>query len=135
MGIAVNKPNTKIWCVDGDGAALMHLGAMALLGVNKPKNMVHIIINNSAHETVGGMPTVAGQINFVEITKACDYPNAICVGNFEDLDRELIKAKEKDEMSLIEVKCSIGARDELGRPTIAALENKKHFMEYITDEV
>ena len=59
LGIALNKPDKKIWCIDGDGAVLMHMGAMALIGANKPANFVHIVINNGAHETVGGMPTAA----------------------------------------------------------------------------
>lgn len=66
LGVALNKPSTRIWCVDGDGAVLMHMGSMAVLGANKPKNMIHIVINNGAHETVGGMPTVASQIDLVE---------------------------------------------------------------------
>lgn len=131
LGVAINKPDKKIWCIDGDGAVLMHMGAMAILGTNKPRNMVHIVINNGAHETVGGMPTVAESIDLVAIAKGCGYPNAVCVESFDDLDRELDIAKNKDELSLIEVKCSIGARDDLGRPTTVAIENKNVFMEYI----
>ena len=131
LGVAINKPKQRIWCVDGDGAVLMHMGAMAVLGVNKPKNLIHVVINNGAHETVGGMPTVAGSIDLVGVAKACGYPSAVCVDNFEDLDRELTAAKARDEMSLIEVKCSIGAREDLGRPTTTALENKQNFMEYL----
>ncbi len=133
LGIAINKPDTKIWCIDGDGAVLMHMGSMALMGANAPQNMVHIVINNGAHETVGGMPTVAEKINLVEIARACGYPNAICVDNFNDLDKELEKAKVKNELSFIEVKCSIGARDDLGRPTTTALENKEYFVGYLKE--
>ena len=104
---------------------------MAVLGANKPSNLIHVVINNSAHETVGGMPTVAGSIDIVAIAKACGYPNAVCVDTFEDLDRELEAAKARNELSLIEVKCSIGARDDLGRPTTTALVNKENFMDYI----
>ena len=131
LGVAINKPDTRVWCVDGDGAVLMHMGSMAVLGSYKPKNMVHVVINNGAHETVGGMPTVAGSIDLVAIAKACGYPNAVCVDSFEALDRELMNAKNRDELSFIEVKCSIGARDDLGRPTTTALENKQNFMEYL----
>lgn len=131
LGIAINKPDTKIWCIDGDGAALMHLGAMAVIGANSPKNLVHIVINNGAHETVGGMPTVASQIDFVSIAKGCGYTKAVCVDNFEDLDKELSAAKCDDMLCLIEVKCSIGARSDLGRPTTTALENKIGFMDYL----
>lgn len=131
LGVALNKPESRIWCVDGDGAVLMHMGAMAVLGANKPKNMIHVVINNGAHETVGGMPTVASEIDLVAIAKACGYPNACSADSFEALDRELEAAKSRDELSLIEVKCSIGARDDLGRPTTTALENKNGFMEYL----
>lgn len=131
LGIAINKPDTKVWCVDGDGAALMHLGAMAVIGANAPKNLVHIVINNGAHETVGGMPTVASQIDITAAAKACGYPRAVCVDSFEDLDKELLKAKEEKGLCLIEVKCSIGAREDLGRPTTTAAQNKNSFMEYL----
>lgn len=133
LGVALNKPDTKIWCVDGDGAVLMHMGSMAVLGANSPANLVHVVINNGAHETVGGMPTVAAKIDLVAIAKACGYPNAVCVDNFEDLDKELEEAKARNELSMIEVKCSIGARADLGRPTTTALENKENFMEYILE--
>ena len=131
LGVAINKPEQHIWCVDGDGAVLMHMGSMGVIGANKPNNLIHIVINNGAHETVGGMPTVAGSIDLVSIARACGYPNAVCVDSFEALDAELAAAKNRNELSLIEVKCSIGARDDLGRPTTTALENKQNFMDYL----
>lgn len=132
LGVAINKPNAKVWCVDGDGALLMHMGAMAVIGANAPKNMVHVVINNGAHETVGGMPTVASKIDVVAIAKACGYPYAVSVDSFAKLDQELEDVKKREELCLIEVKCSIGARDDLGRPTTTAIENKVNFMEYLT---
>jgi len=131
LGVAVQKPGTKVWCVDGDGAVLMHMGSMAVLGSTAPENMVHIVINNGAHETVGGMPTVAADIDLVSIAKACGYPHAVSVTTYEELDRELTAAKERETLTFIEVKCGIGAREDLGRPTTTALENKQNFMEYL----
>ena len=128
LGVALNKPDKKIWCIDGDGAALMHMGAMAVIGTNNPPNFIHIVINNEAHETVGGMPTVAGKINICEIAKGCGYKNTVCVENFESLDKVLEAAKNSRELCLIEIKCSIGAREDLGRPTTTAKENKINFM-------
>lgn len=133
LGVAVQKPGTKVWCVDGDGAVLMHMGSMAVLGSTAPKNMVHIVINNGAHETVGGMPTVAANIDLVAIARACGYPNAVSVTSYETLDSELAVAKAKNELTFIEVKCGIGAREDLGRPTTTALENKQNFMEYLKE--
>ncbi len=134
LGVALNKPETKVWCIDGDGALLMHMGAMAVIGANAPKNLIHIVINNGAHETVGGMPTVASNLDVVAIAKACGYPYAVSVNSFEELDEELAKAKEAECLSLIEVKCSIGAREDLGRPTTTAIENKENFMGYLKEK-
>lgn len=131
LGVAINKPEKKIWCIDGDGAVLMHMGSMAVIGANAPKNLVHIVINNSAHETVGGQPTVADKIDLVAIAKACGYKNAVSVDSFEVLDNTLQFAKTSSDLCFIEVKCSIGARDNLGRPTTSALDNKRGFMEYL----
>lgn len=131
LGIACNKPNKKIWCIDGDGAVLMHMGAMALIGANAPTNLVHIILNNSAHETVGGMPTAAKKIDLTAIAKGCGYPNAVCVSTLKQLDQALTCAKMSRELTLIEVRCSLGSRHDLGRPTIPPYENKTNFMDYL----
>ena len=134
LGVALNKPKSKVWCIDGDGAVLMHMGAMAVMGTNKPSNLVHVVINNGAHETVGGMPTVASSIDVVAIAKGCGYPYAVSVNSFDQLDMELEKAKKADYLTLIEVKSAIGAREDLGRPTTTALENKKAFMDYLKEK-
>ena len=79
----------------------------------------------------GGMPTVASNMDIVVIAKACGYPNAISVSSFAQLDRVLNEAKSRNELSLIEVKCSIGARADLGRPTTTAIENKENFKGFL----
>ncbi len=131
LGLAPQKKDKKIWIIDGDGAALMHLGGMALIGTNSPENIIHVVINNSAHESVGGAPTVAGKMDLVAIAKGCGYKNAVSVDSFETLDNALKTAKAQNELWFIEVKCAIGARDDLGRPTTTAKENKEAFMEYL----
>lgn len=77
------------------------------------------------------MPTGADGISLAEVAKACNYPNAVCVNTIEDLDRELKAARDRKELSMVEVKCSIGARADLGRPTTTAVKNKEDFMEYV----
>lgn len=129
LGIALQKPEKKIWIIDGDGAVLMHMGSMALMGVNKPGNIVHVVINNSSHESVGGMPTVAGEIDLVGIAKDCGYVNAVSVSDYDSLDKALEKARKATELTFIEAKAAIGARADLGRPTTTAKENKEAFME------
>ncbi len=134
LGIALQKPEKKVWIIDGDGAVLMHMGSMAVMGANAPENVVHIVINNGAHETVGGMPTVAGQIDLVQIAKGCGYPCAVRAENFEELDRALLEARERHALTFIEAKSAIGARDDLGRPTTTAKENKEGFMRTLQAE-
>lgn len=132
LGVALNKPESKVWCIDGDGAALMHMGSMAVLASRKLNNITHIVINNGAHETVGGQPTVMASVNLVQVALGCGYPNAISVDSFEVLDEELRKAKNRNQLSFIEVKCAIGSRENLGRPTTTARENKENFMHYLS---
>ena len=109
----------------------MHMGAMAVLGTVAPENMVHIVINNGAHETVGGMPTVAERISLADVAGACHYPYAVTVRTYTELDQELTAAKFRKKLSLIETECSIRSRADLGRPTTTTLENKQNFAEYL----
>ena len=132
LGIALSKPEAKVWCIDGDGAFLMHMGSCAIIGANAPKNLVHIVINNSSHETVGGVPTVMSGIDVVSVARAVGYEKAVSVGTFDDLDNALREANNSDGLCLIEVKCALGARENLGRPTTTALENKNAFMNYLS---
>lgn len=131
LGIALNKPKTHVWCIDGDGAAIMHMGAMAVIGSVSPQNLIHVVLNNGAHESVGGMPTVANDIDFASIAKACGYKSAVCVNAIDALDAELVAAKNRNSLSFIEVKCAIGSRSNLGRPTTSAAENKSEFTNYM----
>ncbi len=128
LQIAVQRPDKRVWCLDGDGAALMHMGAMALIGKQKPTNMVHVLLNNLSHETVGGMPTAADGISFGKIAEGCGYPHIICVEMAERLDNALKDIARWKELCFLEVKCALGARKDLGRPTTTALENKERFM-------
>ncbi len=131
LGIAINKPERRVWCIDGDGAVLMHMGAMAVIGANKPKNMIHIVINNSAHESVGGMPTVASAIDLKKIADGCGYPFCKTVNDYEELEATLEEVKNASTLAFIEAKAAIGARADLGRPTTSPAENKNAFMHNI----
>ncbi len=128
LGLALQKPDRRVWCLDGDGAALMHLGAMAVIGANRPANLIHIVLNNEAHESVGGMPTVADRVDLCAVARACGYPCALSVDSPESLERALAKAVAAGQLTFLEVKCALGARSDLGRPTTTPQENKAAFM-------
>lgn len=128
LGIALQKPERTVWCIDGDGAALMHMGAMAVIGTAHPRNLLHVILNNGAHETVGGMPTAAGKIELTKIAAACGYAGAVCVETLDALDAALAEARRRGGPRLVEVRCAISSRKNLGRPASSPAENLRAFM-------
>lgn len=131
LGVALNKPKTRVWCIDGDGAALMHMGAMAIIGEKAPANYIHVIINNGAHESVGGQPTVADNMNLSQIALGCGYKATYQVINLSELNTVLCEIEGKQGPILIEIKSAIGSRDDLGRPTTTPIQNKIAFMDYL----
>ena len=132
LRIAVEKPEKKVWCLDGDGASLMHLGALPVIGKRLPSNLVHVIINNGAHETVGGMPVCGGAMNIPALASAAGYPSVFTADSEDTLMSVL-----KDSLScsagpvLIEVRCACGSRADLGRPTTTPVENRDAFMRFL----
>lgn len=109
----------------------MHMGSMAVIGGKCPSNMIHILMNNQSHETVGGMPTAASSVNWQKIAEGCGYPHIFNVETLEELEEKLTIVKSQNELSFLEVKCAIGSRMDLGRPTTSAQENKKAFMNHL----
>jgi len=133
LGVALQQPYRRVWCFDGDGALLMHLGGMALIGNLKPTNYVHVVYNNSAHDSVGGQPTVAGDIDILQIAKAVGYQYVARVDNEQDLKAEIQKIKAMNVLTLLEIRVKKGARKDLGRPTTTPIENKNAFMRNLLD--
>lgn len=133
-GIAIAKPDKRVWCLDGDGAALMHMGSLAVTGVHCPKNLVHVVINNGAHETVGGLPTVSKQIKLCETAKTFGYGQSFAVSNAEQLSQTLKDIESTENLTFIEVDCNLISRKDLGRPTTTTIQNKNDFMVYLSKE-
>ena len=129
LGIALEKKNKRIFCLDGDGAALMHMGAMATIGSVSPKNFVHILFNNEAHETVGGPPTVSKTVHYRELAKAVGYRKVYLAKEKAALENALSESGKESGPIFIEVTCSVFSRADLGRPKTTAIENKEAFME------
>ena len=131
LSIAMQKKDRLIYCIDGDGASIMQMGGMATIGTRNPSNMVHIVLNNGAHDSVGGQPTVGRQIDFCGIAKACGYGNVVKASTKEELDAILKDKNTFDKLTFIEVLVRKGARKDLGRPKTTPQENKKAMMEFL----
>lgn len=130
LGIALQHPERKVYCFDGDGASIMHMGNMAIVGSKRPDNYVHIIFNNGAHDSVGGQPTVGFDIDLVEIAYAMHYKHAVCVCTPEQL-KEALDNMYIDGLQLIEIKVKKGNRKDLGRPTTTPVQNKEALMSFL----
>ena len=129
--IAAEKPERRVWCLDGDGAALMHLGAMPLIGQRKPSNYFHIVINNGAHETVGGMPVCSGALDISSLASSSGYRHVFTAGSEDSLALVLEKIRDLSGPVLVEIRCSCFSRSDLGRPTTTPVENRDAFMSWL----
>jgi phosphonopyruvate decarboxylase len=129
LSIALQRPQIPVTCLDGDGAALMHMGALASIGTKKPRNFYHIVLNNGAHDSVGGQPTIAPFIDLPAIARACGYVHVYQAGTKNEL--KSILADKNEGLTFIEVIVKKGARRDLGRPKSSPIENKTAFMSNI----
>lgn len=132
LGIAMEKSDRRIWCFDGDGATIMHMGSMAIVASKQPKNYVHVVFNNGAHDSVGGQPTVGLNIDLPRIARAVGYPHTFSVSTKEDLQDILTEIAKSDGLIFLEVKVKKGNRKELGRPTTTPIENKEALMDFLS---
>ena len=131
LGIAMHKADRRIWCFDGDGAIIMHMGSMAIVASKEPKNYVHIVFNNGAHDSVGGQPTVGLKIDLPVIAKAVGYKATFSVYNKASLDAVMSEIKTTDGPVFLEIKVKKGNRKDLGRPTTTPIQNKEALMDFL----
>lgn len=123
LGIAVEKPERTVWCIDGDGAAVMHLGGLVITAGMGCRNLIHIVVNNTAHESVGGMPVAAGQADFIALAKAAGYESVFQADSEDALRQALAALKNAAGSRFLEIHTALGSRMDLGRPTTTPKEN------------
>ena len=131
LGIALAQPERRVWCFDGDGAAIMHMGSMAIVANKAPKNYVHVVFNNGAHDSVGGQPTVGLKIDLPAVAKAVGYKAEYSVDNKEALNAILKNVNSFECPALLEIKVKKGNRKDLGRPTTTPIQNKEALMDFL----
>ena len=132
LGIALAQSARRVWCFDGDGAAIMHMGSMAIVANKAPKHYIHVVFNNGAHDSVGGQPTVGLKIDLPAIAKAVGYKAAYSVDNKADLEAILKNVNGFESPTLLEVKVKKGNRKDLGRPTTTPIQNKEALMNFLS---
>ena len=120
----------NVWCLDGDGSFIMHMGGLAIAGQNAGDNFKYVINNNAAHESVGGQPTVSDKINIKAILKACGFSLVYEAKTKEEIKKSISNMKKEGKSALI-LYTKQGSRDDLGRPTTTPIQNKESFMREI----
>jgi len=133
LGIALAKQDRKVWCFDGDGASIMHMGSMAIVANKAATNYIHVVFNNGAHDSVGGQPTVGLKIDLPAVAKAVGYKSVYSVDTKECLKGLLAKLATQEGPIFIEVKVKRGNRKNLGRPTTTPIQNKEALMSFLKD--
>lgn len=131
MGIALEKKNKTVWCIDGDGAAIMHFGSIIVNAKTHCNHLIYVILNNGAHETVGGMPVAGGTVDFCKLVSAAGYETCLKAHNEQELKACMEKVKNIEGTKFIEIMVALGSREDLGRPTTTPQQNKNSFMEFL----
>ena len=129
LGVAVGQPQRRVVCLDGDGSLLMHMGCMPVIADYKPLRFIHVLLNNESHESVGGQATSAGQVDFAQLSQAVGYAGYRVANDVTSLQQAWHSLADKVGPVLLEVRIKKGSRDNLGRPTTTAEQNKLAFME------
>ncbi|BFZ05205.1 hypothetical protein BsWGS_08244 [Bradybaena similaris] len=135
LGIALQKPKRQIFCLDGDGALLMHMGSLATIGQQGPENFKHIVFNNGAHDSVGGQPTEAAnheEFDLGQIAKGCGYRETLVAYTANEIEEKVKYLHKAKGPIFLELKVKVGARSNLGRPTRTTHENKDDFKEFLS---
>ena len=131
LGIALQQPKRPVYCFDGDGASIMHMGNMAITESMKPRNYIHIVFNNGAHDSVGGQPTVGLSMNLCAVAQAVGYNYSLRVDNVKDLEESIRSAQQMEGPIFIEALVKKGNRKDLGRPTTTPIQNKNSLMSFL----
>lgn len=131
LGIAMEKPGRNVYCVDGDGSVLMHMGVLAVIGERAPKNFRHMVLNNGAHESVGGQPTAAFTADLAAVAKACGYKDAVMADSKNKLVEQLKTLRRINGPTFLEVRVNVTSRKDLSRPAQTPSSRKESFMNFL----
>ncbi len=131
-GISISMPHKKVFCFDGDGAALMHMGSMPIIASLNLKNYFHVVFDNEAHDSVGGQPTCTSKINLHQIAVSCGFQQSIFLKSQNDIEQFFNSGVSKmDGPIFILIKVARGNREDIMRPNLSPLENKEKYIKYL----
>src|SRR5690606_3185415 len=128
LGVAMRESEREVWCFDGDGALLMHMGSLAVIAAHAPANYFHAVFNNGVHDSVGGQPTVIDRVDIPAAARALGYRHATVAADLSTLPEVVAELRSHGGPSLVELRVRPGNRPDLGRPTRSPADSKRAFM-------
>jgi phosphonopyruvate decarboxylase len=128
LGVALREPAREVWCFDGDGAVLMHLGGLAVIAAQAPPRLFHVVFNNGVHDSVGGQPTAIGGVDLPATARALGYRYAAATADQGALAEQVARLRAGGGPALLELRVRPGSRPELGRPRRSPAQSKQSFM-------
>lgn len=134
LGIALEEPRREVWCLDGDGAALMHLGGLPVIAQNAPRSFFHVVFNNGVHDSVGGQPTAAARLSLADLAETSGYRRALTAQSLEQIAPQVVALREAGGPALLELRVRPGNRPDIGRPTHTPQEAKAALMDALARE-
>ena len=134
LGLALSQPSKDIVVIDGDGSLLMRMGSLATNAYYHPANMIHILLDNNAHESTGGQSTVSHSIHFIDIAASCGYTNSVHVHSLEELQAFLQEWKVNKGLTFVLLKISKHSKDQLARPHMKPHEVKERLQRFIHND-
>lgn len=133
LGIHLQSPSKTI-LIDGDGALLMHMGALPTISHFANKNFIHLLINNGCHESVGGQPTEAFRVDCTAIARASGYQHTFLIRNEQELNHWLQNSLSSSDTQFVEIRTNAISRPDLGRPAGDPKDWKNDFMSHLTND-
>ncbi len=130
LGVALNVRRPVV-VLDGDGAALMKLGAMATIGARAPRNLVHVVLDNGVHDSTGGQATVSASVDFAAVALACGYATGTLCDDLAGFEQAFTATRDLPGPHLVHVRIAPGSMTRLGRPTVKPPEVARRFQRFL----
>ncbi len=128
LGIALREREREVWCLDGDGALLMHMGTMTTIAKHAPASFFHVVFNNGVHDSVGGQPTSIDVMNIPKLAEHAGYRLALATSALDEIEQHVATMRDRGGPALLELKVRPGNRSDIGRPTRTPKSSKREFM-------
>jgi phosphonopyruvate decarboxylase len=131
LGLALARRDLRVVVIDGDGSILMRMGAAAVVAACAPPNLVHVVLDNNAHDSTGGQKTVSDNVDFIRFAEAVGYGNGFYAHDAEELPTLIQRGFDSGRLTFVYLQISGGTQENLGRPRTKPPEIRQRFSRFV----